>query len=127
MKKLTKILTTTGAAGLLMFGMAPSALAGSDAHAYVYSGSVEAADANFISNGDNFVVCDDYKDGYSAVLSGIRPDGNSFVRWQNSGAGTCTIFYFDFTEGKTIPFQVCLGVSATGAIVKCGATVYGVA
>jgi hypothetical protein len=129
MNRLAKLLTVVAAATAVMIGMAPAALAGTDADSAICNPACPtvAAHIHFESNGDDFHVWDDVTDGYSAVLFGYRPDGTSFTRWLDSGGGTEGWFYFDFTEGGTVTFSTCLGTSSTRTIQRCSIPVNGIA
>jgi hypothetical protein len=37
----------------------------------------------------------------------------------NSGGTTCGTFYFNFTEGGTVQFQICTGNSSTAVMARC--------
>jgi len=127
MNKLTKIVTTAGAAGALILATVPAAFAGTDAYAYVNNANNTylAADVHFISNGDDFSVCDTLRDGYDVKLQGYRPDGTYFERFLTTGVGTCYTYRFDFTENRTIKFGVCTIYPNTQAVVRCGPWGYG--
>jgi hypothetical protein len=127
MRKLAKLLTVLGAAGVLIFGAAPAALAGTDATAQVCTATAcPAGTATFLNNGDWFRVCDDSADGYAVAMDGTRPHGDPIRNWNTLGAGTCEDFHYDFSEGYNIPFRACIGVASTNTLVACGSYVHGV-
>jgi hypothetical protein len=120
MNKLAKLLPMIGAAIVLIFGTAPAALAGTDATATVCYSYCPAAHVIFHNNGDWVRVCDDAADGYAVVIDGYGPQGELIRNWNTHGVGTCADFYYDFSDGYTIQFRVCLGVASTNTLVTCG-------
>jgi len=127
MKKLAKLLTVIGAAVVLLFGTAPAAMAGTDAHAQVCdSAACPAATVYFHSYGDWFRVCDTVVDGYSAVNDFYRPSGDHIQDWNDLGGGYCADFDYNFSEGYTVQFRACIGKSSTRVLIACSLWAYGV-
>ncbi|MFL6163727.1 MAG: hypothetical protein ACJ74U_16095 [Jatrophihabitantaceae bacterium] len=113
-----------GAAGVLIFGTAPAALAGVDSSARVCDSYCPAGTVNWHNVGDTLQVCDNAPDGYAVAGEAIRPSGGTIRLWDPHGAGTCVSVAYNFSEGYTIPIRACIGVASTDTIVACGAWNY---
>jgi hypothetical protein len=126
-RKLTNSIMVAGAVSALLLATAPAASAGTDRWAYVYNSSGQlAGTAQFISNGDDFAVCDTLRDGLNVGLHGYYPDGTFFSRYLTTGYNTCYTYRFDFTENKSIQFRICTTEPNSNLNVDCSSWEYGV-
>ncbi|GCE00825.1 hypothetical protein [Embleya hyalina] len=123
MHRITKrVATTVGAA---VAALATSVAFGTSAEAagntvYSVTNPTGDAKAQFVSNGDDFILFDlNQKDAYGVVLDvQVKYGSNPYQHFTNkyySGAGYGWLPYsYDFVEGRLIRFRVCLqkGVGA---------------
>jgi hypothetical protein len=125
MTKFINLLTVLGAAGAVLVGTAPAALAGTDATNYYGYQS----HGHFYSYGEHVTVYDDYPDGYSGVVEYYRSDtgGHGFL-WNGQGAYTSKDFNLGMPEGSTFQFRACIGDGSRGVLIACNGTwSYGIA
>lgn len=76
------------------------------------SASGNRVSARFNADGEHFLVCDHYPNGYSTYAR-LTVAGNGTASYYSSGSGRCTDFNLSFDEGLAVSVEVCTADTST--------------